>query len=137
MSQATGLAEKQNKDESSEIYDKSLASGMENLSSSKIEKVINEVLNNETGARFKMYIETCVHCGLCSEACHFFLSNDNDPHFSPVGKIKQTLWEMIKKKGKSSPEFIKKASEVAHTECNLCKRCAMYCPFGIDIKICA
>ncbi|MGD2149439.1 MAG: (Fe-S)-binding protein, partial [Desulfobacterales bacterium] len=25
------------------------------------------------------------------------------------------------------------ASRIAYTECNLCRRCAMYCPFGIDI----
>jgi Fe-S oxidoreductase len=80
-----------------------------------------------------MYIDTCVHCGLCSNACHFYLSKDNDPHWSPVGKVKQTLWEMIRKKGKVSPEFLKRAAEIAHTECNLCKRCSMYCPFGIDI----
>jgi Fe-S oxidoreductase len=50
-----------------------------------------------------------------------------------VGKVKQTIWEMLKKKGKVSPEFIKRSSEIASTECNACKRCAMYCPFGIDI----
>jgi Fe-S oxidoreductase len=91
------------------------------------------VLKGETGARLKAYVDTCIHCGLCSEACHYYLSRDRDPHFSPVGKVKQTIWEMLKNKGKVSPEFIKKASEIASTECNLCRRCAMYCPFGIDI----
>jgi hypothetical protein len=32
-----------------------------------------------------------------------------------------------------SPEFIKQARLISSTECNLCKRCAMYCPFGIDV----
>jgi Fe-S oxidoreductase len=50
-----------------------------------------------------------------------------------VGKVKQTIWEMLKKKGRVSPEFIRQAAIIAHTECNLCKRCAQYCPFGIDI----
>ncbi len=121
------------KNNNTEIIDEGIAQGMANLTPSKIKSVINQVLEGETGARFRMYIDTCVHCGLCSEACHFYLSNDNDPHFSPVGKVKQTLWEMIKKKGKVSPEFLKRATEIAHTECNLCKRCSMYCPFGIDI----
>lgn len=26
------------------------------------------------------------------EACHFYLSRDRDPRFSPVGKVKQTIW---------------------------------------------
>jgi Fe-S oxidoreductase len=115
------------------IEDKGLEIGAERLTEDKIEKTINSVLKGETGARLKAYVDTCIHCGLCSEACHYYLSRDHDPHFSPVGKVKQTIWEMLKHKGKVSPEFIKKASEIASTECNLCRRCAMYCPFGIDI----
>jgi len=115
------------------IEDKGLEIGSERLTEDKIEKTINSVLKGETGARLKTYVDTCIHCGLCSEACHYYLSRDNDPHFSPVGKVKQTIWEMLKNKGKVSPEFIKKASEIASTECNLCRRCAQYCPFGIDI----
>ena len=118
---------------SPEIYDEGMAKGLAKLTPEKIESVINQVLEGEAGARLKMYIDTCVHCGLCSKACHFYLSMDNDPHWSPVGKVKQTLWEMIKKKGKVSPEFLMRAAQIAHTECNLCKRCSMYCPFGIDI----
>jgi Fe-S oxidoreductase len=117
----------------SKIVDKGLEEGIARLTEDRIERVINRVLAGETGARLKAYVDTCVHCGLCSEACHYFLSNDREPRFSPVGKVKQTLWEMLRKKGKVGPEFIKHASEVAQTECNLCKRCAMYCPFGIDV----
>jgi Fe-S oxidoreductase len=113
--------------------DQGLMKGVAKLSTDKIEAVIQSVLTNETGARLKAYVDTCIHCGLCSEACHYYLSHEKDPHFSPVGKVKQTIWEMLRKKGRVSPEFIKKAAVIAHTECNLCKRCAMYCPFGIDI----
>ena len=81
----------------------------------------------------KIYIEMCTSCGLCSDACHYYLSNDRNPRYSPVGKVKLTMREIINKKGKVSKEFIKKASEIASTECNLCKRCTVYCPFGIDI----
>jgi Fe-S oxidoreductase len=115
------------------IIDEGLEIGAQNLTPERIEKVINRVLKGESGARLKAYVETCIHCGLCSEACHYYLSHDKDPRYSPVGKIKQTLWEMLKKKGKVDAEFIKRASEIASTECNVCKRCAMYCPFGIDI----
>jgi len=115
------------------IIDEGLEIGAQNLTPERIEKVINRVLKGESGARLKAYVETCIHCGLCSEACHYYLSHDNDPRYSPVGKIKQTLWQMLKKKGKVDADFIKRASEIASTECNTCKRCAMYCPFGIDI----
>ena len=115
------------------IEDPGLDQGAARLTPEKIRKTINRVLKGETGARLKVYVDTCVHCGLCSEACHYYLSHDKDPLFSPVGKVKQTLWEMLKKNGLVTPEFIKRASRIASTECNVCRRCAMYCPFGIDI----
>ncbi|MGD9113980.1 MAG: (Fe-S)-binding protein, partial [Desulfobacterales bacterium] len=115
------------------ILDEGLERGAEKLTQQRIEQVIHRVLKGETGARLKAYVDTCIHCGLCSEACHYYLSHDNDPRWSPVGKVKQTLWEMLKKKGNVSADFIQQASEIASTECNVCKRCAMYCPFGIDI----
>ncbi len=115
------------------ILDDGIEKGVEKLTEEKIAEVINRVIKGETGARLKAYVDTCIHCGLCSEACHYYLSHDNDPRFAPVGKVKQTLWEMLKKKGRVSPDFIRQASRIASTECNLCKRCAQYCPFGIDI----
>lgn len=115
------------------IKDEGIERGAENLTPERIEKTINAVLGNEAGARMKAYVETCAHCGLCSEACHFYLSRDRDPRFSPVGKVKQTIWEMVDKKGKVSVEFMKHATQIAQTECNLCRRCVQYCPFGIDI----
>ncbi len=113
--------------------DPGIEKGAAGLTEDRIQAVINRVLAKETGARLKAYVDTCVHCGLCSEACHYYLSRDNDPAFSPVGKVKQTLWEMVHRKGRVSVDFMRRAAEIAHTECNLCKRCAMYCPFGIDV----
>jgi Fe-S oxidoreductase len=115
------------------IKDEGVERGAEKLTPERIEKTINGVFDNEAGARLKAYVETCAHCGLCSDACHFFLSRDRDPRFSPVGKVKQTIWEMLDKKGKVSAEFMKQAIQVAQTECNMCRRCVQYCPFGIDI----
>lgn len=116
-----------------DITDIGLEEGAKRLTRDRITKVINQVLDGEGKARIKTYVDTCIHCGLCSIACHHYLSNDCDPRFAPVGKVKNTLWEMIKNNGNVSPEFMKQAAEIAYTECNLCKRCSMYCPFGIDI----
>ena len=115
------------------ILDQGLEKGAAKLSNDRIEAVVLSILKNETGARLKAYVDTCIHCGLCTEACHYYLSHDKDPRYSPVGKVKQTLWEILRKKGRVTPEFIKDAAIIAHTQCNLCKRCAIYCPFGIDV----
>jgi Fe-S oxidoreductase len=115
------------------IIDPGLDETSEKLTPEQIESTILKVLNQENSARLKAYVNTCVHCGLCSDACHYFLSHDRDPTYAPVGKVKQTLWEMISKKGKVSKEFIHRAATISYTECNVCKRCLMYCPFGIDM----
>ncbi len=116
-----------------EVIDPGIEEGIKKLTPDKIEQTISFVIDKETAARFKAYMETCIHCGLCAEACHFYLSYDKDPTYAPVGKVRQTLWEMIKHKGKVSPEFIKKCARIAYTECNLCRRCHLFCPFGIEI----
>ncbi|MCP3926305.1 MAG: (Fe-S)-binding protein [Desulfobacterales bacterium] len=115
------------------VIDEGVEKGLKGLTPEKIELVINQVLKNETGARLKLYIDTCMRCSLCADACSFFLSNDRAPEFSPAGKVKQTLHEMIRLKGKVSKDTLRNIVRIAHTECNVCKRCSMYCPFGIDI----
>jgi len=112
--------QKQKQQAEQQPEDEGIRVGVSRLSEEKIEKVIRQVLDQETGARLKAYVETCIHCGLCSDACHFYLSHDKDPRFSPVGKVKQTIWEMIRCKGRVDAEFIRRAALIAHTECNLC-----------------
>lgn len=121
------------KKEMMQIIDVGLEKGAEKLTDEKVERVLSKFIANEIGARVKTYVDTCVHCGLCSDACHFSLSHHGDPSWTPVGKVKQTMWEILKKKGRVSPAFMKRASEIASTECNVCRRCSMYCPFGVDI----
>lgn len=115
------------------VVDPGINETVKNLSLEQIEKTIKRVLEREAAARLKTYIETCVHCGLCSEGCHYYLSYDRDPSYSPAGKVRQTLWEMLKNKGRVDREAIKRYARIAYAECNLCRRCSMYCPFGIDI----
>lgn len=114
------------------IADEGLDIGAENLTRERIEQVLNQIFSGEAGARLQTYLDTCVHCGLCSNACHVYLSRDRDPKFSPAGKVKRTVGELLNKKNDVTPELIKEVSVIASTECNCCKRCVMYCPFGID-----
>jgi len=104
------------------------------LTPEKIEKAINTVLNlRKNAGRFKAPLDTCIHCALCADACHWYMSHGKDPSYSPVAKVRMTLWEMIKRKGKVSPEFMKQAARIVFCECNICRRCSMYCPYGLDI----
>lgn len=117
-----------------DVKDPGFDESVKKLTPEKIEKAVNTVLNfRNTAMRFAAPLETCIHCALCSNSCHWYISHGKDPTYSPVAKVKMTIWEMIKRKGKVSPEFIKQAARIAFTECNLCRRCSMYCPFGFDI----
>ncbi|MBW1988323.1 MAG: (Fe-S)-binding protein [Deltaproteobacteria bacterium] len=118
---------------STQTGDQGLEKSVARLTPDQIAKTLGEILKSEGGARLKAYVKTCMSCGLCADACHFYLSHENDPRFSPAGKVKQTIAPLLKKKGAVDPEFIKRAALVAFTQCNLCKRCVMYCPFGVDV----
>ena len=117
----------------SKVSDPGLDETTKALAPERIEQVVNQVLTKETRARLKVYLDTCVRCGLCAEACHTYLSRDRDPLFSPVGKVKNTLWELVRRKGKVDGAFVRQMSRIVFTECAVCRRCSMYCPFGIDI----
>jgi heterodisulfide reductase subunit C len=114
------------------IADPGLDESIKGLSPEKIEKTIKAVLGART-ARIRAVLDTCIHCALCSEACQWYLSNDKDPTYAPVAKMRMTIWEMLKRDGKVDAEFIKQAARIVFTECNICHRCSMYCPYGLDI----
>jgi len=117
----------------SKVVDPGIDETSRRLTPEKIQRVVKHVLNKETASRLQVYLDTCVRCGLCAEACHTYLSRDKDPNFSPVGKVKATLWELVKRDGKVDGEFVRNMARIAFTECGVCRRCSMYCPFGIDI----
>jgi Fe-S oxidoreductase len=84
------------------VLDDAIIESVEKLSEDDIARVINDMIKSEGGARFKAYLNTCMSCGYCSEACHYYLSHDNEPRLSPAAKVKQTLGEFVKKKGASA-----------------------------------
>lgn len=94
---------------------------------------IKEILDASYGARIGTWLRICSACGLCAESCLFFLSDNKNPRKSPAYKFKNTLGEMYRRKGNVDRDFLIKCSEIVWGECTTCKRCSMYCPFGIDV----
>ena len=45
------------------IADRGIDEGIKKLTPERIEKTIRHVLDNESAARMKVYLDTCVHCG--------------------------------------------------------------------------
>jgi len=101
-----------------------------------------EVIDADVAA----FAESCVHCGECAEACHFYIAT-KDPKYTPTYK----LFPLVKayKRHKAPLSGIKKMlglvpAEVTEEElreweplvydsCTMCGRCTLVCPMGIDI----
>ena len=91
------------------------------------------ILDAHHGARIRTWMSICSSCGLCAESCFVYLSNDRDPRLSPAYKAQHSLGEMYRRKGSFDRAFLEKAYEICWLQCTMCKRCSIYCPFGIDI----
>lgn len=86
-------------------------------------------------SRIRTWLEVCAHCGLCADSCFFYLANNRDPEQVPSYKIQKTLGELVKRKGKVDNEFMTMTMDWAWGKCTCCNRCALYCPFGIDMGV--
>ena len=89
------------------------------------------------------YLESCVHCGLCAEACQFYIQTE-DPKFTPIHKL--DLLKRFYRREKAPLRFFHRLTEPEITEadleatqelvyesCTECGRCGLVCPMGIDI----
>lgn len=83
------------------------------------------------GARLKMWLSLCASCGLCAKACHFYQS-DPKPEHVPAYRLKP-LMEALSKGDDLTEADVQRIVDVDFGTCTMCRRCAMYCPFGINI----
>jgi Fe-S oxidoreductase len=99
----------------------------------------------EFGALSALRLEACVHCGMCADACHFYIATE-DPQYTPVLKVepfKQAfkreagafapLFRWFGLKPKVTAEELERWQHLLYDSCNLCGRCSLMCPMGIDI----
>jgi Fe-S oxidoreductase len=91
------------------------------------------------------YMESCIHCGQCAEACHFYVTT-HDPKYTPIWKLepfKQAykreagpfswIYRALNLKHKVTVEELEEWQELLFDSCTMCGRCTMICPMGIDI----
>jgi Fe-S oxidoreductase len=94
---------------------------------------VRRVLDARVGALARTWLSVCARCGLCAEACLFYLGSGRDPRVSPAYKFKRTLGEMRRRRGRVDRAFLEGCFDPLWKQCTLCKRCSLYCPFGIDV----
>jgi len=99
----------------------------------------------EFGPRASIYLNACVRCGLCAEACHFYLET-GEAKYVPIGKVKPFedayhrttgafawLMRAVGMAPRLTAAELEAWEELIYDSCNLCGRCTEVCPMGIDI----
>lgn len=98
-----------------------------------------------TTSQVAAYLEACVHCGQCAQACHFHEATQ-DPRRVPAMKLVPItkvyrrhkapfsgLWRALGRAPELTREDLEQWEELIFDSCTMCGRCTVVCPMGIDI----
>jgi Fe-S oxidoreductase len=91
----------------------------------------------------QVFLDSCVKCGACTDKCHYYLGT-GDPNNMPVAR--QDLLRKVYRRyytlgGKYFPKLVGAqdlTEEVLgqwysyYHQCSQCRRCSVFCPYGID-----
>ena len=117
---------------------------IEQLSPEERDKALS-VFKGKIHREYAAYLNSCVHCGLCADSCHYYLT-DGDIKSMPVYKL-GLVTKVFKKYfsfiGRTLPglvgaeelsnEMIKEWADSLFGRCSLCGRCTVNCSIGINI----
>ncbi len=108
-----------------------------------------DVLRKGLNRQLEASLEVCVHCGICAEACHYYVSDPKPEHVpayraEQLRKIYRGLFDPV---GKAVPKWAGAAQldeEMAEQlllnvfgSCTMCGRCVLNCPMGVDTRLIA
>lgn len=113
---------------------------MKNISSIAMNTFVKE-----TGGYVAAQLEACTRCGMCADACHFYIATGN-PEYAPVWKIellKRAYEQRFTLAGKVklalgvdkpiTDEEIRNFSKIVYEACTMCNKCSMVCPMGLQL----
>jgi Fe-S oxidoreductase len=99
----------------------------------------------EIGALSAFRLESCIHCGICADGCHFYIATE-DPQYTPIWKVepfKQAykressafapLFRLFGLKREVTADQLAQWQHLLFDSCNMCGRCSLICPMGIDV----
>ena len=104
-----------------------------------------KALLEQIDAPIASFFTSCVHCGMCADACLFF-TETQDPKYTPIYKLlplrkvwrqEYTFWGKLMKAIGLAPALthaeLEQWETLIYDSCTLCGRCSMVCPVGNDI----
>ncbi len=114
--------------------------------SASLEKGIN-ALKQQVDSTVAAFFTSCVHCGMCAEACLFYTETGN-PAATPIHKTEplRRIWKseytlqgrigkMLGLTAKVDEALLSEWETLVYDNCSLCGRCSMVCPMGLDIAL--
>jgi Fe-S oxidoreductase/CheY-like chemotaxis protein len=112
----------------------------------KAEQVIDR-MGQKLNRQMAGSLLACVHCGMCTESCHYVLANPGDPTYAPAYKGDQ-IRKLFKRHydwtGRVFPKWVKadtvwsdeeleELKDTVFGKCTNCRRCTLNCPMGVDL----
>ncbi|MEA3275101.1 MAG: (Fe-S)-binding protein [Pseudomonadota bacterium] len=110
----------------------------------RLEKAVS-AMKGQIDARVVSYFSSCIHCGLCADACLFY-TETGDPRYTPIYKLEplRKVWrqeysfwgKLALKLGLEKPlteDDLANWEDLIYDGCSLCARCTLVCPVGNDI----
>jgi Fe-S oxidoreductase len=90
------------------------------------------------------YLESCIHCGMCAEACHFYIAT-GDAKYTPIFKaeplkkvyrreLAPTRWLNRLTTRDITVGDLQEWKELVYDSCTQCGRCSLLCPMGIHVQ---
>ncbi|MEJ2586155.1 MAG: (Fe-S)-binding protein [Deltaproteobacteria bacterium] len=91
----------------------------------------------------KLFMDICVRCGACADKCHFFIGS-GDPKNMPVlrAELLRSVYRKNFTTGGKVLGLFAGARELTEDvlkewwyylyQCTECRRCSLFCPYGID-----
>jgi Fe-S oxidoreductase len=112
-------------------------------------KNLLEMLKNKLSRQTVSSLVGCVHCGMCSDSCHYALARPHDPTMTPAYKadqIRQIFKRYIDWTGRIFPwwvhaktpkndEDLNRLKNIVFGTCSGCRRCTLNCPMGVDTAV--
>jgi Fe-S oxidoreductase len=98
----------------------------------------------ELNNRMAVDLETCIHCGMCADACHFYEATQDERYtpaykFDPLRRyyrreLSPMRWLYRPFTRKVDANDLREWQELVYDACTACGRCDMMCPMGINIS---
>jgi Fe-S oxidoreductase len=105
-----------------------------------------KLFRSKLNEAMRLYLETCTRCGVCTEACHVYASMGQTRYiaahraevvrriFKKYFKARGKIWPSVGEAKELNEAALQELNEAAYS-CTGCRRCMVYCPFGIDTQM--